>query len=210
MRVLLIFIAIAGLFLGLSEQLGYDYYLPAQEIGTGLAIALAIILFLRANKRWTPVQYFSKNKESVKMKAFYTKSLKKQVFFSRTIEFSVLIAVGVGFLFVAETTAFLGRIMLYGAIENIVYMLINNKPNRFGFIVNEKAILSFSDKLETITWESVQLVEEKYNELFFTEKAEKVTVFKLQFLADTDKQKFLRIIQEQGKEQGFGEIAKIS
>lgn len=209
MRAVLIVVAFAGVILALSEKVGYDYYIHSQEIGTGLALVQAFILFFRANKRWSPVLYFARNKETVPMRGFYTGKLKSQLFFTRSIELFLLATVGFGLFYIADTTSFLGRIMLYGAVENIIYMFVNKKANRFGFIVNEKAILSFTDKLETITWENVRLVEEKYGELFFTEKEEKVTVFKLQFLNEKDTEQFLSLTQEHGEKNGFGEVVKI-
>ena len=208
MRVILILITIMGALLAVAEELGYDYYINGQQVGMAFAFVQGAILLFRAVKRWTTVKYFTTNEETVLLKGLYTKEVRKQVIFSRAIEASLLFAVGIGLALLSDSTALLGRVMLYAMVENLIYIAVNNRPNRFGFIVNKQAILSFTDKQQTYKWEDVKMIEEKYGELFFSEKNDVVTVFPLNEVVEGDKIKVLEIIREQGIEQGFGEVEK--
>jgi len=111
--------------------------------------------------------------------------------------------VGISFLTYVTEIWFVGIVLLLFVIEGITLVVINLKYKPYKIIVNKDSIITISNSIKILHWNTIKRVEENRNDIHLINKLSQTSVFNLELLSVADAKKMKQELKDLAQEKGL-------
>jgi len=111
--------------------------------------------------------------------------------------------VGVSFLVYVTEIWFIGLVLILFVVEGVVLAIINHIYEPYKIIVNSDSIITISNSLRILHWNTIKKVEENKSDIHLINKLSQTYVFDLELLSEGDAKKFKQELKDIAQNKGL-------
>lgn len=178
-------------------------YMPVLDpMFWGLAGLVLLADFFAVIKRWMPFSFYKR--ERAKMEFDEVVNLKYMPRKRIKLVITVFLFSLFGLVFASFTfSVFLGMALWFVALELMVYYSLYSGLKRFRIGITEHVLFALAPDLVATNWETIKMIDRKYDDLYFTMKNGAVKVLPINGLEEDARKKLMSLLITRADKHGF-------